>query len=56
MELESKIERIETMFAAPDFFTKNGDQSEKLHNELTKLKAQLEKAYARWEELENKLT
>ena len=56
MELESKIERIETMFAEPDFFTKNGEQSEKLHNELTKLKAQLEKAYARWEELENKLT
>jgi len=54
MELESEVERIETMFAAPDFFTKHGDQRAKLHDELTNLKEKIEKSYARWEELENK--
>ena len=54
IELESKAERIETMFADPDFFTKHGDQSAALQNELAELKEQLEKSYARWERLENK--
>lgn len=54
LEIESEIERIETMFADPDFFTKHGDQSVDLQNELTTLKEQLEKTYARWEELEAK--
>ncbi len=54
MELESKIEDIETKFADPDFFTKHGDQSIKLQNELTELKEKLEQSYARWEELEAK--
>jgi ATP-binding cassette subfamily F protein uup len=54
MELESEIERIEAMFADPDFFTKHGEQSVELQNELTDLKEQLEKFYARWEELEAK--
>jgi ATPase subunit of ABC transporter with duplicated ATPase domains len=56
MELETEIERIETMFAKPDFFTKHGDQSAELHNKLTELKEQLEKSYARWEELEAKIS
>jgi ATPase subunit of ABC transporter with duplicated ATPase domains len=55
MELEAEIERIETMFAEPDFFTKHGDQSTKLNHKLADLKEQLEKSYTRWEELENKL-
>ncbi|MCK4998909.1 MAG: ABC-F family ATP-binding cassette domain-containing protein [Anaerohalosphaera sp.] len=55
MEFESEVERIEAMFAAPDFFTNHGAQSTKLQNELTELKEQLDKSYARWEELENKL-
>jgi len=54
MELESEVERIETMFADPDFFTKHGDQSTELNHELTYLKEQLEDSYTRWEELENK--
>jgi ATPase subunit of ABC transporter with duplicated ATPase domains len=54
MELESEVERIEAMFAAPDFFSKHGDQSAKLHDKLTNLKEKIEKSYARWEELENK--
>ena len=52
MGLESKIERIETMFAEPDFFKKHGEQSTDLHNELTTLKKQLDISYSRWEELE----
>lgn len=54
MELESEIERIETMFADPDFFAKHGDQSIKLNQKLIDLKEQLEKSYARWEKLEAK--
>ena len=54
MELEAKIEDIETMFADPDFFTKHGDQSTALHTELTDLKGKVEKSYSRWEELETK--
>ena len=54
MNLEAEIVSIETMFTAPDFFTKHGDQSTELNSKLTKLQEQLEKSYARWEELENK--
>ena len=54
MKLEAEIESIETTFADPDFFTKHGDQSTELNSKLTKLQEQLEKSYARWEELENK--
>lgn len=54
MELEAEVERIETMFAAPDFFKKHGDQSAELHSKLTELKDKLDNSYARWEELEAK--
>ena len=54
MELDAEIERIESMFADPDFFQKHGDQSAELHSELTELKEKSENLYARWEELENK--
>ncbi|MBU8902479.1 MAG: ABC-F family ATP-binding cassette domain-containing protein [Victivallales bacterium] len=55
MELESEIKKVETIFADPDFFTKHSDKSTELNSKLTELKEQLEKSYARWEELENKL-
>ena len=54
MEVDAEIERIESMFADPDFFKKHGDQSAELHSELTELKEKSENLYARWEELENK--
>lgn len=54
MELEAEVERIETMFAEPDFFKNNGDQSAELHSKLTELKEKLDNSYARWEELEAK--
>ena len=54
MKLEAEAERIETLFATPDFFTKHGDQSAELHEQLTELKDKIEKSYARWEKLENK--
>jgi len=52
MEAESDVERLETIFSAADFFETHGDQSEKLHAELSDIKANLEQLYARWEELE----
>ncbi|MCP3965765.1 MAG: ABC-F family ATP-binding cassette domain-containing protein [Lentisphaerae bacterium] len=53
LEAESKVEEIETMFSDPDFFTKHGDQSTELQQELDAAHAEIEKLYARWEELEN---
>lgn len=56
MELEGIIEEIETKFADPDFFKKHGAESTALQNELAEHKDNLEKLYARWEELEAKIT
>ena len=56
MKIDAEIERIEAMFADPDFFQKYGDQSAELHSELTELKEKSENLYDRWEELENKIT
>ena len=55
MELESEIERIEAMFADPEFFKKYGEQSSELHTELNDFKSRLDQCYGRWEELESKL-
>ena len=52
MEAETDAERLENIFSAPDFFETHGDQAEKLHAELSNVKANLEQLYARWEELE----
>ncbi len=53
MVVETAVERLETIFSAPDFFEKHGDRSEALHNELDKTKHELEELYARWEQLES---
>jgi ATP-binding cassette subfamily F protein uup len=55
MELESKVEGIESKFSDPEFFSKHGDQTQVLQDELTVLKQELENCYSRWEELESKL-
>ncbi len=52
MTAETEVEQLEAIFSAPDFFESHGDQSEKLHTELSKIKAELERLYARWEKLE----
>ena len=54
-EKEERVSEIESMFAEADFYLKNGDKVEQLNVELNALKTELEKMYARWEELENSL-
>jgi ATP-binding cassette subfamily F protein uup len=49
---EAEVARIETLFAKPDFFRKNGAQATQLTVELESAKENATKLYARWEELE----
>ena len=50
--LEAEVARIETLFAQPDFFRKNGAQATQLTIELESAKQSATKLYARWEQLE----
>jgi ATP-binding cassette subfamily F protein uup len=52
MEAEGEVERIEGVFADPEFHTKHGGRTKELQEELEKAKAAAAELYARWEELE----
>ncbi len=49
---EENVARLETMFAAPDFYEKHGDRWKALQAELDAAKKEIARLYARWEELE----
>ena len=49
---ETEITRLESIFAAPDFYQTHGDQWEKLQAELAAARHKVAQLYARWEELE----
>ncbi|HTV40206.1 MAG TPA: ABC-F family ATP-binding cassette domain-containing protein [Candidatus Sulfotelmatobacter sp.] len=51
-DVEAEIARIETLFAAPDFHRTHAKQTDELVAELAAAKANLEKLFLRWEELE----
>ena len=51
-ELETKIETVQALINAPDFFTKEQQETDKTLAELTQTEQQLEEAFARWEHLE----
>ena len=51
-EVEAEIARIESFFAAPDFHRTHAKQTDELVAELAAAKANLEKLFLRWEELE----
>ncbi len=51
---ENRIAEIERIFSDPDFFAKHGSESAALSREREEAGAALERAYARWEELESK--
>ena len=53
-ETEEAIAELENKFSDPDFFVKHGAEIKELQQELEAKKAELEKLYARWEELEAK--
>ncbi|HWB60124.1 MAG TPA: ABC-F family ATP-binding cassette domain-containing protein [Chthoniobacteraceae bacterium] len=49
---ETAVSDLETIFAAPDFYEKHGDQWEKLDAQLKAGRKKVAALYARWEELE----
>lgn len=51
-EVEAEIARVESLFAAPDFHRTHARQTDELVAELAAAKANLEKLFLRWEELE----
>jgi ABC transport system ATP-binding/permease protein len=52
MEAEALVQKIESLFSAPDFYAKHGEQTGRLTEELASAKAAVERLYARWHELE----
>ena len=51
---EAEVAGLEAIFCRPDFFREYGERSEELRRKLTAAKAETEKLYRRWEELEAK--
>jgi len=52
LKAEAEIERIEKIFASPDFYEKHGDETVSLSAELSDAKAAVDRLYTRWHELE----
>ena len=52
MRAEAVVEKIESLFSAPDFYTQRGEQTARLREEFASAKAEVERLYARWHELE----
>jgi ABC transport system ATP-binding/permease protein len=52
LHAEAEVERIEKLFASPDFYGKHGEQIVSLTAELAIAKAAVDRLYARWHELE----
>jgi ATP-binding cassette subfamily F protein uup len=53
MQAEGEVERIEGVFASPEFHEKHASKTKELQQELVAAKAKAKKLYARWEELES---
>lgn len=49
---EAEVKRIEAIFSADDFYERYGDQIAQLTKDMAAAKAQVERLYARWHELE----
>ena len=52
LEMEARIEEIDTLFSDRDFYAKRGDEAEELSAEQEELRKKVELLYERWEELE----
>ena len=52
LKAEGDVERIEGLFAAPDFHEKYASRTKELQEELETAKTRATKLFARWEELE----
>jgi hypothetical protein len=49
---ETEVERIEKIFALPDFYEKYAEKTNELNRQLEEAKEKVKKHYERWEELE----
>ena len=49
---EERVAEIEAIFSQPDFHVKYGKQTAELTQQLNDAKAEVERLYARWDELE----
>ena len=47
-----EVERIEKVFALPDFYEKYAEKTNELNRQLEEAKEKVKKLYERWEELE----
>ena len=52
LDVENEIKRIEELFASPNFHQEHGEKAGELNQTLEKARADTERLYARWEELE----
>jgi ATP-binding cassette subfamily F protein uup len=52
MAAESAVSELENMFMSPDFHSKYGQQTRELNEQLESARQEVERLYARWEELE----
>ncbi len=52
LEAESEVERIESIFSSPEFFSKYAEQTKELTDKLEIAKDKIHLLYNRWEELE----
>ena len=52
LNTESEVEKIESLFSSPDFFTKYAEQTKELNEKLNLAKTKVQTLYDRWEELE----
>jgi ATP-binding cassette subfamily F protein uup len=54
LETEGEVERIEALFASPDFYAKHGHEAVALQERLETKRLEVPQLYARWEELEQR--
>ncbi len=52
-QLEARIGELQASMSHPDFFSQPHDKTQPVLDELAQVEAQLETAFARWEELES---
>jgi ATP-binding cassette subfamily F protein uup len=53
-QAEADVQRIESLFMSPDFYAQHGERAAQLSAELDTARADVERLYARWHELEEK--
>jgi ATP-binding cassette subfamily F protein uup len=54
LEAEAEVERIESLFASPDFYAQHGHEAVELQQQLETKRLEVPQLYARWEELEQR--